>query len=147
MDRIIIGLVGELASGKDTVADHLKEKYGSETISFSKSLRDILDRLFLPQTRQNMANLGIDLRARFGQDLLAKVIAEDVKKDTNSIVVIDGIRRPDDIKYLNQIPGFILINIFADMSKRFERITQRVENTDDTKKTYKEFSYHSRFYV
>ncbi len=139
MDRIIIGLVGELASGKDTVADHLKEKYGSETISFSKSLRDILDRLFLPQTRQNMANLGIDLRARFGQDLLAKVIAEEIKASDKKMACLPNVRLESDIVYLKEIPGFFLVSVNTEAQTRYNRLIGRNQNPDDKTKTWEEF--------
>jgi len=43
MDKLIIGLVGEIASGKSTIAQFLEEEFGSLTVSFSESLRKILD--------------------------------------------------------------------------------------------------------
>ena len=84
--KIIIGLVGEMVSGKDTVANYLTKKYHSQTISFSQPLRDILDRLYLPQTRINLANLGIILRREFGQDILAKTIVSEIKTSPKNII-------------------------------------------------------------
>ena len=45
MDKIIFGLVGPLASGKETVKKYLNEKYGGKDCKFSSILRDILSRL------------------------------------------------------------------------------------------------------
>lgn len=137
--KIIIGLVGEIASGKDTVALYLKKKYHSQTISFSQPLRDILDRIYLPQTRENMSNLGTDLRARFGQDILAKTIGKEIETSKNKIFVLPNVRLMGDIVYLKSMPGFILINIIADPQTRFERLKKRNQNPDDKTKTWQQF--------
>ncbi len=139
MKKIIIGLVGEIASGKDTVAEYLKKKHQSETVSFSQPLRDILDRLHLPQTRENMANLGIDLRARFGQTVLAQTIAEEVKISRKKILCLPNVRLESDIAYLKKEPGFVLVAISAEQKTRYERLTKRRQNTDDKNKTWKQF--------
>lgn len=137
--KLIIGLVGEIASGKDTAAAYLKEKYRSETISFSQPLRDILDRLFLPLTRENMAKLGIALRKSYGQDLLSKIVAQEIKMSKKNIFVLPNIRLESDIIYLHQEPGFILVNIETDIKTRFARIKKRGQNADDKTKTWAGF--------
>jgi len=137
--KIIIGLVGEIASGKDTVAAYLEKKYGAGIISFSQPLRDILDRLFLPYTRNNMANLGISLRGAFGQDLLSRVIADEVKAGKKKIIVLPNVRLESDLVYLRREPGFVLVSIETDIKKRFERLKKRGQNADDRTKTWAEF--------
>jgi len=137
--KIILGFVGDLSSGKGTAAKYLKEKYNSNSYRFSTILRDIINRLYLPETRGNLQNISTVLRENFGQDVLSKVIAEDVKNDPNEIVVVEGVRRPTDITYLREIPGFHLIYITAESKLRWERLVKRGENEDDTEKTYEEF--------
>ena len=137
--KIIVGLVGEIAAGKDTVADYLRKKYGSQTISFSQPLRDILDILLLDQSRNNMAWLGHDLRDRFGQDILAKAITKQVNEAKSQILCLPNIRLPQDIKYLKDMPGFVLIGINTQAEIRFKRIKTRGQNTDDKTKTWKQF--------
>jgi len=139
MNKIIIGLVGQIASGKGTATDYLKKKYGATSYRFSTMLRDVLDRLYVEQSRTNLQALSTFVRSSYGEDTLAKVIAEDVKNDETDIIVVDGVRRPDDIKYLKEISGFVLVHVFADMEKRFERITKRGENADDNQKTFEQF--------
>ncbi len=48
-------------------------------------------------------------------------------------------RRPADIKYLKEIPGFKLVYIEASIENRFERIKKRGENPDDATKTLEQF--------
>jgi dephospho-CoA kinase len=92
MPKIIIGLAGEIASGKDVTKKYLEINYGASCHRFSTILRDILNRLYLPIKRENMQDISTFLRQRFGEDLLAKIITEDVKNDPHEIVVVDGIR-------------------------------------------------------
>jgi len=139
MNKIIFGFVGEIASGKGTSCDYLMNNYNAGYHRYSTILRDIADRLFLDQSRENLQDLSTILREKFGQDLFAKVIAKEVEKNPAKIVCVDGIRRPDDIVHLKKLPGFILINIFADMDKRYQRIVERAENVDDTVKTFEQF--------
>ena len=139
MQKIILGFTGLIASGKGTAAKYLQEKYGAETFRFSTILRDVLDRLYLPQSRENMINLSTNLRENFGQDLLSKVIAQDASRAKTEIVVVDGMRRPADIKDLKEVPGFKMIAIEVDSKVRYERLVKRAENPGDTEKTYDEF--------
>lgn len=137
--KIVIGLVGRLACGKGTVAEYLKEKYEANVYRYSTILRDVLSRLYLEINRVNMQDLSTALREKFGEDLLAKVITEDVKKDPNKLIVVDGVRRMNDIKYLINEKGFFLTKVTAKPETRYKRITSRGENVDDTQKTYAEF--------
>ncbi len=135
----IIGLTGPIASGKGTVAGYLEKEYQAQNFKFSKILRDVLDRLYLEQNRDNLIKMSIILRENFGQDILAKIIAADVKGVDSEIIVIDGIRRPADIKYLKDIVGFKLIGVTADAKIRYERLKKRSENKDDQSKSWEQF--------
>lgn len=139
MPKIIIGLAGEIASGKDVTKKYLEINYGASCHRFSTILRDILNRLYLPIKRENMQDVSTFLRQRFGEDLLAKIITEDVKNDPHEIVVVDGIRREADIVYLRKLSGFTLVKIEVDARLRYERLIKRKENADDTNKTYEQF--------
>jgi len=139
MKKIIFGFVGPLASGKGTSAAYLKEKYGANTYRFSTMLRDIVTRLHLEINRDNLIKMSEAIREKFGEETMAKTMAQDVADDPQEIVVVDGIRRPADIEYLNKNPDFVLVAIDADIEKRYERIIKRGENTDDTTKTFEQF--------
>ena len=138
-EKTIIGFTGLISSGKGTAAKYLEEKYGADTFRFSTMLRDVLDRLYLPQSRENFQIISPVLREAFGQDLMAKVIAEDVKKSNSNLIAIDGMRRPADIEYLKDIPGFKMVAIEVDEKTRYERLLKRGENTDDSTKTFEQF--------
>lgn len=137
--KIIFGFSGLLSSGKGTAAKYLEEKYRASTYRFSTMLRDILNRIYVEQTRDNLIKLSEILRSAFGEDTLAKTIAKDAENDSNPIIVVEGIRRLADISYLQKLPNFILVEIFANPQIRYERLVKRGENADDNTKTYEQF--------
>ncbi len=137
--KIILGLVGDLAAGKGTISDYVQSTYGCTTYRFSTMLRDILDRIYVEKNRENLQELSTFLRQKFGQDVMSKVIAKDVEADKKNLVIVDGIRRPTDITYLEKIPGFSLVYVTADSNLRWQRLVARKENPGDEKKTYAEF--------
>ncbi len=139
MQKIIIGLVGQIACGKEAVKKYLAKKYNTKDCKFSTPLRDVVNRLTIPESRENLQKLSTSLRENFGQDLLAKVIASDASKLDSEIVVVDGIRRMADMKYLKELRNFYLIKVEVDAKIRYERMVRRNENAGDKDKTFEQF--------
>ena len=137
--QTILGLVGQIASGKGSVSDYLRKKYKAKFYHFSTPLRQILRTLKQEETRENIAKLSQVLRRNFGQDLLAKIITADIQNDRNKIIVVDSVRRMQDIKYLKDLPEFKLVYIKVGIKTRYQRLIERNENKDDKTKTYKQF--------
>jgi dephospho-CoA kinase len=137
-EKIVFGLSGIIASGKDTVADYLVEKYGAEKLSFSAPLRDILNKLFLPVNRAHMSDLAELLMRRFGQDLLSKVISKSVELSDKKMFVLPNIRREADYSALLKF-NFVLVGVKTDKEKCYNRLIQRNQNEDDKIKTWQEF--------
>lgn len=142
-NQLILGFVGEMASGKGTAAAYCKHKYGALNLRFSTILRETLDRVYLPHTRDNMIFLSETLRGHFGDDILAYAMKCDVQKAKNNFITIDGIRRPADLAHLKNLPNFHLIGITADAKLRFQRLKKRKENKDDRTKTWRQFQKDS----
>lgn len=139
MPKIIIGLVGPVASGKDAAKKYIESKYSASSYKLSDALRDILKRLHLPISRTNLQDLSYDLRQRFGGDILSQTISADAQNDPSAIVIIDGVRRLEDISHLRSLPEFRLISVDADLEKRFERMRKRNENAGDAEKSFADF--------
>lgn len=139
MAKLILGITGEMVSGKGTIAKYVVEELNGSSHRFSTVLRDILDRVYLEQTRENMQKMSSVLRKNFGEDVLAKSMAHDVEKDNHEIVIVDGVRRLPDIKYLREMPHFKLIYIETSLEKRYDRVIKRRENPDDANKTFEQF--------
>lgn len=143
MAKLILGLAGEMGSGKGTIAKHVIEEHKGAVHRFSTILRGLLNRIHVDQTRENISTLSTILRRNFGDDLLAKSIYQDTLNDEHNIVVVDGVRRMADILYLEEVPHFKLVYVDADLDVRYERIVKRGENAGDAAKTLEDFKRDS----
>jgi len=139
MKSTVIGISGPIAVGKTTVTNYLKEHYGGVSFRFSSMLRDMLDRIYLEQTRENMQVLSAFLRSTFGQDMMSNVMIKDIENATDPLIVVEGVRRPSDVTHLRNLPNFHLVGMNAEQQIRFERLAKRHENPDDFGKTFEEF--------
>nr|AIA12191.1 AAA domain protein [uncultured bacterium] len=145
MKKITLGITGEIASGKDTVAKYLVDCYGAVQFRTSDIFRDVLKTLYVPETRESIAKMSQILRQNFGDDLVARVIHERIKKADAPFIVVDGVRRFSDILLLKNEPHFSLLFVEAPMELRYNRLTQRRQNADDATKTFEEFQHdHER---
>ena len=136
---MILGFAGEMAAGKGTCAGYLKEKFAAETFRFSTPLFDIAARLNIPPDRDTLQRLSSCLRKEFGEDLLAKIMFEDARDTASDVIVIDGVRRLEDVKYLRELPDFKLCYISAPMRLRYERMVKRGEKAYDATKPFEQF--------
>jgi dephospho-CoA kinase len=138
-NRIVIGLVGRKGSGKGTVARLLKERYGASVYRYSDILRDILDQLSIDKTREHLIALSEILRKHYGEDVLKHAMMEHVRHDATRLIVIDGIRRMDDLTRLDELGTFYLVSITAPVELRYQRATARGENAGETTRTFASF--------
>lgn len=139
MAKIIVGIAGQIASGKDTVSKYIADEYGATRYGSSSIFRSALKDLFLPETRENLQKISLALRQAFGDDLVARVLREDIERTDGDFIVVDGVRRLSDILLLKQEPNFYLLYVDAPMELRYERIVKRAQNADDQTKTLEEF--------
>lgn len=142
--RKVIGFVWEIGCGKWTAIDYLAAKYGAVSFRYSAILRTILSSLFIPINRENLQTLSTNLRQNFWEDLFAKVIAENIKKTSADIIVVDGIRRIEDIEHIKDLEGFKLIYVESDVNIRYDRTKNRWENIDERNLTLEQFIENSK---
>jgi dephospho-CoA kinase len=123
MDRTIFGLVGPIASGKQVLADFLKER-GFRYISLSDEVREeALDR-GLATKRENLQNVGNSLRREFGLDILAVRALAKIDPETK-LLVVDSIRNVGEISYLRRHLPIKIIGIDAPAEIRMGRFLAR----------------------
>lgn len=139
MPTLILGLVGKQGCGKGTVADLLRAEYGAGYYRFSAILGDILDRLAIEKNRDNFVTISTVLRQAFGEDVLSYALESHVVRSSEELVIIDGIRRPEDIVALEPLPQFHLISVDADSELRFERMKKRGEKVNESDMTWEKF--------
>ena len=96
---MIIGLTGYPGSGKDTVAYYFVRKNFFH-YSLSDILRQELEKKKKPVTRENLINLGNNLRKKYGTGILAEKTLEKVIPERNYI--ISSIYNPGEIDVLKK---------------------------------------------
>lgn len=144
MAKIILGFVGMPGAGKGTATKYIKEKYGASMFRFSTVLSDILKRLSLPISRENLITLSETLRHGFGEDILAHVVESDALSDAADIVVIDGVRRINDLSGLEPLSQFKLVAIDAPPEIRYRRLMNRGERAGEKDMTWEQFLAEER---
>ena len=137
--KLIVGLTGEKLAGKGTTAAYLEKKYQARVFRFSEVLDDILKRLYFPIERQNQISLALTLREKFGADILARTLWRDVQKDDHNLIVVDGMRMPEEGELFGKLPNFVLVYITAPMQTRFGRIQGRDEKADEKTMSFEKF--------
>jgi dephospho-CoA kinase len=118
----IIGLCGQPASGKDTVADFFVAK-GFTHISLGDILREEMRKQGLPVDRTHMSVFAADAKKSRGMTFLAELAAGKVSDKT----IISGIRGTAEVELFRRRFGadFILLAVDAPLEMRFERARQR----------------------
>ncbi|MDD4318809.1 MAG: deaminase [Candidatus Peribacteraceae bacterium] len=106
-----IGLTGTMGSGKGEIVKLLQQR-GFTAISLSDMVRAEATKRGLEHTRENLQNVGNDLRRTQGPGVLGKMVRESVEREPKDWV-IDGIRNPAEESELRKIPGFRLIGVTA----------------------------------
>jgi len=137
--KLIVGLTGEKLAGKGTTASYLAEKHRARIFRFSGVLDDILKRLYLPIERKNQIDLALALREKFGADILARILWRDVQKDDHNLIVVDGMRMPEEGELFGKLENFVLVYITAPMQTRFRRMEGRDEKADEKMMSFEKF--------
>ncbi len=128
--RIVIGLVGATGSGKDTVAEYLKEKYKVKLMRFADPLKETLAIYFDKFSKEDQQWLAVEFRNRFGDDILSRALRKRID-DGNGILVINGIRFWEDFHFIKSYTNSYIIYIDVPQRLRWKRTIKRKEKTDD----------------
>lgn len=126
---MIIGITGTNGAGKGTVVEFLKTR-GFKHYSVRDFLTMELERKGLEVNRENMVNIGNELRSRFGPSYIAEELYRIAERDGGD-VVIESIRTLGEVEALRKKENFILFAVDADPEIRYQRIVERGISTTD----------------
>lgn len=130
MSKIIIGLVGETGSGKDTVAHYLKRRYDVQLLRFSLPLKKTLNLFFNKSSKKDQAWLYGAFKERFGEDVLHQGVRRYVQQH-DGLMCVNGVRMLKDLDFINSFENSYVIYVTADQELRWKRVTSRGEKSDD----------------
>lgn len=135
--RLLIGLVGPIAAGKGEVAKCL-EASGFSTFTLSDQVREEARRRGISEpTREDLQNLGDELRETLGEEVLARRALAGIRQGGVLLAVIGGIRNPAEVRYLKHQERFFLVGVTAPQRIRFERTRRRGRSNNS--RTWEEF--------
>lgn len=118
-----IGLTGYMGSGKGELVKLLQRR-GFTYISLSDMVRAEATQRGLEHTRENLQQVGNDLRAQNGAGALGMKVREAVEKESKNWV-IDGIRNPGEWEELEELPDFHMVGTTASADIIVQRLTAR----------------------
>lgn len=123
----VIGLVGPIGSGKDTVSSYIAEKYGYKVVGMGDIVREIATELGRGHTRDELQLTQKEVVTRYGSEYFAKRVVEKIRKNGWEKAVINGIRRPEDASVPKSEFGKDMVIAWVDALPeiRFKRMKSR----------------------
>lgn len=118
---MLIGLTGGLAAGKSEAAKFFSQ-HGFKVLVFSDVLRHEAALRGIAPTRENLQDLGIQIRKETQNDA---ILAEKLLLLVKGNCVVDGIRNTAEIDALSKHPHFVLLGITAPADIRYKRLQLR----------------------
>lgn len=139
MKRLIICLTGMPGAGKSTIANLLKDK-NFYVVVMGDVIREKAIEKDIELTDENLGNLMKNLRRDHGNEIIAKLILQKVKKidQCRNFIAIDGIRSYEEFKVIKEENFAKLLAIHASSTIRFQHIKKR--DRSDSPPNYKKFS-------
>ncbi|MCF6171567.1 MAG: AAA family ATPase [Bacteroidales bacterium] len=125
----IIGITGTLGAGKGTIVEYLIKNKGFKHYSVRQFLIKEIEKRGLPVNRDSMTSIANELRAaNTPYYIVAELYKQALKSGKDA--VIESIRTPGEVEFLQQQGNFILIAVDAEPKNRFNRIKIRKSATD-----------------
>lgn len=125
----IIGIAGQIGSGKTSLAQELGKRLNAQKVSFGEFVRSEATRRNIRPERPALQELGEKLISELGADSFVRQVLDTV--DVHPIMVLDGVRHVEIWKAICFIaPESILIYLDIPETTRISRLKNR-DNLDD----------------
>jgi len=138
---MIIGITGTLGSGKGSVVDYLVKKKGFQYLSVTGFMKSVAESRGITPDRMTYRNIANEFRAKSPTGLAEAVMEEGRKRGITDNFVIEAQHAPAEVRFI-QSKGGIEIAVDADLNIRFERISKRGSEKDQT--TFEAFAKHEQ---
>ncbi|HLC50918.1 MAG TPA: AAA family ATPase [archaeon] len=127
--KFVLGLTGFASSGKSTVANYLRNKYGFQFLVFSDVIveeaksRGLWKAAGLESQKMILSQVGDMMRVESGdKGIIAKKLVDLLSASKHDKHVIDGFRTPAEVElFRKSFAKFYLLHIMAGDDMRFKR--------------------------
>jgi dephospho-CoA kinase len=129
---IIIGLAGTFASGKDSLARYLEERFSIKHISTGDIVREFAQEQYGSVERPVLYRTANELRSQRGPSVLSEIAIERYESYKESYpggVCISGFRAWDEARYIKDLGG-TLIYTDASTKVRYGRMVSRARDNE-----------------
>lgn len=152
---MIIILAGKIKSGKDTIANMIKEKMEKDNkkvivIQFSSYIKEYAKKILNwdgkeeTKPRKFLQDLGQDIRENINKLFFINRVIDDIKvySKYSDMVIISDTRLPDEIDYIKKSsPSSIAIKIVRDDNGLTIPTNEKEHYTEIALNDYKNFDY------
>ena len=129
----LIGIGGTFASGKDSLAHELADRYGYTHVSTGDIVRtEAMKRYGNIERSSALRNTAIEMRQKFGSGILVETSLDNPRP-----LVLTGIRTAGEVKALKSAGG-TMVFVDANPELRYERMKSRLRD-GEALKTFDEF--------
>lgn len=140
MGKIIIGLAGTFASGKDSLAQFLEEKYQIKHVSTSDIVRELAQQKYGSIERPILYKTANELRNSRGAGVLSEIALEryaSYAKQYPGGICVSGFRAWAEAEVIKE-KGGVIVFIDAPARLRYDRTVSRARDNEKTN-TFEEF--------
>lgn len=135
MSKEIMLFVGPSGAGKDAVVDRISLLTGAEITSLSSQVRKEAQKVgMVKPTRGELQIFANQMRSVHGNNVFAKLAAEDIANDGKGLTIVNGVRHPDEISVFDSPT---IVGVDATIEVRFNRVLERARQSDP--KSWDEF--------
>lgn len=140
---LIIATVAEKGGGKGLFIEILKKLLPNRTVvsvRLSDIWREIVRLLGQEESRENISQMATAIRLAFKNDgILVGAMRKRLEGIDADIIVLDGLRKAEEVEPLVRSRNGILVYIAASPEVRFERRRQHAETTDEQGMPWEQF--------
>lgn len=131
---LIAGLPG---SGK-SVFSKVAQQMSIPVVSLGDIVREEALKRKLDLTSENLGKIAIELRERYGKEVMAKRSIVRILYNESPLVVVDGVRSLEEVYYFKKFFEVYIIAIHASPRTRYSRLKARGRPDDPS--SWEEFS-------
>jgi dephospho-CoA kinase len=132
--KIVIGLLGENGSGKETftlLLTAIATNKRIQKIRSSDVLAETLRMWDIPATRANLQLLPVVMDQAFGQGSVSHAVLKRIDSADAEVVIFDGVRWLSDVKAVKSFNPSFLVYVTAHKELRYNRLKLRSEKVGE----------------